>query len=441
MKQEFNVALEKFEAIAPLVNGSLSINDKRIIRKQVLFNTGWSERTLRRYIAAYREGQFEALKPKVRTDRGTMRTISKDVLDYAIQLREDEPQLSVDRIIEVLVCEGKIARDSVARSSLDRHLRRAGKSRKEIKVAQQSTGRRFVRVGRNTLWQSDVKYGPTLTGKDKKKFKTYMIAIIDDATRFICHSEFYLTQSAEALEDCIRKAILKCGAPISLYVDNGKIYRSNQLKLACARLGINLLNTAPYRPEAKGKVEKFNQTMQEFLISSKIEPATDVVEFNARYNIWLDEGYNRRQHSSLAGKTPYEAFHSDSKPIRLATVQTIKKAFRKEDSRKVDKTGCFSVNGVLFEAGQDFCNKRIEIHYDSFDLSSVDIYYNAELKKTVSPTNIGEFCNNKSATIVKKNELKQSRLLNALADKRTDRLKREGLIVFSSSSNGGSDND
>ena len=252
MKQEFEVALEKFEAIAPLLNENLSISDKRAIRRQVLGSTGWSERTLRRYLAAYRAGQFEALKPKLRNDKGTMRSISADVLDFAVKLRQDEPQLSVDRIIEILVCEGKIDRDSVARSSLDRHLRRVGQSRKEIKVAQQSTGRRFVRVGRNTLWQSDVKYGPTLTGKDQKKFKTYMIAIIDDATRFICHSEFYSTQNSEALEDCIRKAILKCGIPTTLYVDNGKIYRANHLKLACARLGANLLNTAAYRPEAKG---------------------------------------------------------------------------------------------------------------------------------------------------------------------------------------------
>ena len=175
-----------------------------------------------------------------------------------------------------------------------------------------------------------------------------------------------------------------------------------------------------------------DQTAEEFFHSSKLEPSNDLTDLNAKYHIWLEEGYNRRPHSSLDGKTPYETFHGDSKPIRVSTIAAIKKAFLNEVDRKVDKTGCFSIEGILFEAGLEFCNKRIEVHYDSFDLSLVDIYYNAEFKKTVTPGNIGEFCNNKRAVVVKHTEKKKSRLLGALSKKHAARIKREGMIFFNS---------
>jgi hypothetical protein len=49
----------------------------------------------------------------------------------------------------------------VARSTLERQLREKGLSGKQLAIEANAGGatRRFVRVGRNTLWQSDVKYG------------------------------------------------------------------------------------------------------------------------------------------------------------------------------------------------------------------------------------------------------------------------------------------
>ena len=84
------------------------------------------------------------------------------------------------------------------------------------------------------------------------------MAIIDDATRLVVHAEFYDNQRLPVLEDTFRKAIIKCGAPDNLYVDNGKIFVSQWLRLACAKLRIRHLNTKAYSPEAKGQ----NRTLE-----------------------------------------------------------------------------------------------------------------------------------------------------------------------------------
>jgi len=111
----------------------------------------------------------------------------------------------------------------VARSTLERHLRMRGLSGKQLATDAKAgvATRRFVRVGRNTLWQSDVKYGPYLPDPHdpRKKFRAYLLTIIDDATRLIVHGEFYADQKLPILEDGLRKAILRYGTPKSIYVD------------------------------------------------------------------------------------------------------------------------------------------------------------------------------------------------------------------------------
>ena len=94
--------------------------------------------------------------------------------------------------------------------------------------------------------------------------------IIDDATRFVVHAEFYDNQRLPILEDGLRKAILRCGLPSAIYVDNGKIFVSGWHRLACAKLGIRHMRTQPYSPEAKGKVERFNRTVEEFFEEVKL---------------------------------------------------------------------------------------------------------------------------------------------------------------------------
>ncbi len=61
---------------------------------------------------------------------------------------------------------------------------------------------------------SDIKYGPYLPiGKDGVKKQVYLVTFIDDATRFVLHSEFYPTLDQIIVEDCFRKAIHNTGCP------------------------------------------------------------------------------------------------------------------------------------------------------------------------------------------------------------------------------------
>ncbi len=416
--------LRRYRIIAPLLDENLVECEKRDIRRLVCACEGISGRTLRRYVAAFEKGGFEALVPNERSDKGSSKAIPAEALQIAAELRRELPARSAERIQQMLAGEGY----RVARSTLERHLRQQGLSGKEIKAEQkQVASRRFNRVGRNTLWQADLKYGPYISDPDKpsRKIKTYLVAIIDDATRMVVQAEFYDSQKLPVLEDSLRKAIVRCGCPESLYVDNGKIFISQWLRLACARLRIRHLNTQAYSPESKGKVERWNRTLEEFLQEASLEKPQTLEQLNALFRPWLSEGYNHREHSALAGKSPAQAFNQDSKPLRFPGPEVLRDAFLWEKTRKVDKSACFSLEGMTYEAGIEWIGKSIMVRYDPFDLSQVEVWYGGQKKKAVPPARIGEYNHNVRKPVEELEKASQSKLLSLLTADSVKRLKQQ----------------
>jgi len=416
--------LRRYRIIAPLVEEGLAESEKRNIRRLIRDREGISERTLRRYVAAFRERGFDALLPGVRKDKGCSRAIPPQALELAAGFRQELPGRSAERIRELLASEGY----NVARSTLERQLRQQGLSGRQIRAERkQVMGRRFNRIGRNTLWQADLKYGPYLPDPNHPghKMRTFLVALIDDATRLVVHAEFYDSQRLPVLEDAFRKAIIKCGAPDNLYVDNGQIFISQWLRLACARMRIRHLNTKAYSPESKGKIERWNGTANEFIQEVELEHPQTLEQLNQLFRAWLSEGYNHREHSALAGKTPAQVFSEDTKPLRFPSPEALRDAFLWEKTPRVDKTGCISLGSLCYEVGLEYVRKQVTVRYDPFDLSVIEVWYGGEKKKLVSPANIGEYNRNVKKPVEEMERASQSRLLRLFASESKKRLRQQ----------------
>jgi len=227
------------------------------------------------------------------------------------------------------------------------------------------------------------------------------------------------------LEDNLRKAIVRCGTPDNLYVDQGKIYVSHWLRLACAKLHIRHLTARAYSPESKGKIEAFNATVEEFMREVQLEKPQILEQLNAFFRVWLSEGYNHRVHSALKEKSPAQAFTQDTKPLRFPSPEAIREAFLWEKTPRVDKSGCISLNGMCYEVGIEFIRKQIVVRYDPFDLSIIEVWSAGEKKKTVSPARFGEFNCKVKKPVEEREKASQSRLLRLLAEDDKKRLKQE----------------
>ena len=131
--------IQRFEMIAPLLNGNIDAFERRRLRAQILESSGISERTLRRYIQHYKEKGYTGLADIQRSDKGMLRAVPKEAVDEAIRLRQELPSRSVRRIIEVLEGEKIVKPCEVSRTSLNRHLVQRGYGAAQLKAEGKST--------------------------------------------------------------------------------------------------------------------------------------------------------------------------------------------------------------------------------------------------------------------------------------------------------------
>ena len=370
-KAEHTEALRRFTLISPLLEPAL-LAAEASARRRVLLTTRTpdglpllSARTLRRWLERYHTGGLEALYPRHCRDLGLVKTVTPDVLDAAIALKEELPTRSVRAILEILEQEGLLAPGSVPRATLDRHLRRVGVMTHPPTRTLARGARRFQKAHRNQLWQSDLKYGPYLPDPTdpRKMRRTYLIAFIDDATRLVPYAAFFFAQREFQLEQAFKWATLRYGLPDQVYVDNGKIFVSDAFKLACARLNVRHAHTAPYAPESKGKIERFMGRVDSFLAELALSPARSLEALNDTFTVWLGDGYNAAAHEALDGRTPQAVFAADPQPIRTVDQQALHDAFLREETRKVDHTGCVKFRGALVEIGAQYAKHRITLRY------------------------------------------------------------------------------
>jgi hypothetical protein len=220
------------------------------------------------------------------------------------------------------------------------------------------------------MWQSDIKYGPYLPINGARK-QIYLVSFLDDATRYIVHGEFYDSLDQTVVEDCFRKAILKEGVPKRVYFDNGKQYRTKIMARACAMMGIKLLYAKPYSPEATGKIERFNRTVDSFLDEAALKGIKTLGEFNKYFRVWLQECYHARKHGGLGRMSPEEAYKAGAVPLKFLPPDTIASAFMRCEARKVDKSGCISFNAKKYEAGAHLIGQAVNVIYDPADVETV----------------------------------------------------------------------
>ncbi|MBM3130974.1 MAG: transposase [Chloroflexi bacterium] len=221
--------------------------------------------TLRRYLKTYRDQGFEALRPCPRADAGTPRAFPSEVLARAVALREEQPARTTQTLVDIMQRDANVILPKpINVHTLTTHLRQRGKTRR---LLGQTTKvyRRFERDHVNSLWQGDALVGPWLPDPQVpgRKRRAHLFCFLDDHSRLVPHAEFFFDEALPRLERVLKVALLRRGVPQAVYVDQGQVYSSVQFSAACATLGIERIQTAPYSPEAKGKQERFCGSLRE----------------------------------------------------------------------------------------------------------------------------------------------------------------------------------
>lgn len=254
------VASFRYTVIAPLVVRPLEFGEQRaIVVEQAAKRWQWPdgsersvhERTILRWIADYRAGGLSALQPQPHLHH-PLRRVSETVLERALALRTEDPHRSARTIIQMLEWAGEIEPNSLAHSTLTYHLRRLHAAAYKAAPPSDTFRRRQAPYAlaevqgdtQLTLWLPD----PHRTGRRKK---VYLIAFIDDATRYLIGSRFFFDENRPRLEEVLKWAIVCHGIPKSYTWTTAVFIRlttSSASALNSALTCAIVLCTDPYSP-------------------------------------------------------------------------------------------------------------------------------------------------------------------------------------------------
>lgn len=385
------IAVFRFGVIFPLVENDVSEmwGEKERILRQII-SKDWdipysskryvSKATVLNWYRKYLDGgkRIEALYPLDRSDRGKNRKLDSETIGALILFRKNNPKISVPRLLEKareqkIIPSGK----NVSLESLYRIL----KTHKVEAKKKQEDLRKFEVQMSNDLWQSDCMHGPKVLNNGKL-CKTYLFAIIDDHSRLIPHGQFYLKENVENYLNCLWTALQKRGVPRKLYVDNGPSFRSHRIQLGCASLGIGLSYARPYKPQGKGKIERYFKTVRgQFLV--ELPENLTLNELNERFYNYVEEIYHKRRHGTT-GETPINRYLNDGKNLRKAPVN-LPEFFRKKDVRIVNNDRTVKLKGQLFEAPVGLIGHQVSLRYENAD--RIEVFLDDESKGFLTPLN------------------------------------------------------
>ena len=231
----------------------------------------------------------------------------------------------------------------------------------------------------NQLWQADTMFGPHVDTCLGSRKQAKLIAFIDDASRVLCHGEFFFEENVDTLVQAIRAAFYKRGVPEQLLVDNGSIYSSQEIILICARVGCILRHTAVRDAAAKGKIERFFRRVRDQFLVRKLDLSSLEI-LNRQFTHWVEHHYNATAHDAI-GMKPIDRFGIDLTRVRfLAPSEHNDELFFAEATRKVKKDNTFSFAARRYETPVDLRDKEIQLRYHRRrqDTTAVIIYHKGQ---------------------------------------------------------------
>jgi transposase InsO family protein len=384
------IALFRYTLILPLLRGEHPPGGKERLRQQIAARhhdiphstrRTISPATLARWEQLYQEQGFEGLKPRPRGDRGQPRAISSQTLDRAEALKREQPLRSARSIAKMLLMDHTqpIPEPTLAPRTLRRQLAQRGATAAQLLSEQRPKPyRRFERSHFSDLWQGDAMHGPKLPdpANPEKERQVFLFAFLDDHTRLVPHAQFYWNEQLPRMEDCFKRAILRYGRPLAVYVDQGKVYTSKHFDTLCASLGIQRILGTPYYPEGRGKIERFFQFVQsDFLPELVTSSVTTLAQLNESLLAWLEVVYHRKVHSET-GQAPLERYRQDQAPsTRPVDPTDLRQAFLHRIQRKVTSTATFSFQRNRYRVAEYLRRQKVELRYDPFDLTQIEVWF------------------------------------------------------------------
>ncbi|MEL7336445.1 MAG: hypothetical protein AAFN70_09630, partial [Planctomycetota bacterium] len=165
-------------------------------------------RTISTWYYRYKNHGVTAMDARPRSDKGKPRKVTPEEVLEAINqalphFRKGVPNKTA--LYRFCIEKGLLRAGQIARNTFSRLVN-------EYEMLKDETANKrrlaFSMQYANQLWQADTMFGPHVN-----KRQTKLIAFIDDASRVLCHGEFFFEKNVDSMVTAIRTAFYKRGLP------------------------------------------------------------------------------------------------------------------------------------------------------------------------------------------------------------------------------------
>jgi len=316
-----------------------------------------TEGVIRDWYYRYRNHGIDALANKTRQDRGE-HAVPIPLQQALTNLRQTQPHWTVKKLLDSARKSNLWNGRNPSKTTLYRFAVAHNLKRQPAIVVQPVRSFEYPHFG--NLWSADFLHGPKVHC-GRQRCKTYLNAIIDDATRYVVAARFHTAEDTRNFLSDFLLAIRRFGLPHRLYTDNGAAYRSHHLSFIAAKLSIAMPHTLPRQPRGRGKIERFFRTVRESFLADNTAITLD--KLNEDFTAWLNH-YHNKPHSSL-GMSPLARKLVDSGPElkHLPATQNVNDIFRLEVTKKVASDGCIRMLNKRFEVRDALPGEIVTVYY------------------------------------------------------------------------------
>ena len=281
-------------------------HNKKLSAKELASRYGRSERTLYRWINNEKQEKLlDQQDSKKKHNRS--RKYPPEIFARIIELKKEVPQRSAPTIWKIL--KDMFPDKTPSLSTIRKYIRDQG-----LTYKRDPPGRGYVKFERknsNDLWQIDIAGVQTIGHLGK----LYLIALLDDHSRFIVAAKYFKTQKGLNVIKVIRDAVMAYGRPNQILADNGTQFRNliGELGTKYSKLLENLdikpIFAKPNHPQTKGKLERWFGTVKLMFLGEarfkvKQNPNYTLTDFNQSFKNWVDWYNIEKSHRSLPRNNP-----------------------------------------------------------------------------------------------------------------------------------------
>lgn len=303
------------------------IKDKRLTQAEAGQILGLCTRQVKRLYHAYRKGGAKGLMSQ-RRGKVSNNHLDAGIVQRALDLICEKytdfgPTLAHEKLTEVHKL--KISRESVRKLMITEEIWKPKRAKKEA-----THQMRERRACRGELVQID---GSDHAWFERRGPKCTLLVYIDDATGQLLELCFVPDETTFAYFEASRRYFERCGKPIAFYSDKHGIFRVNQESKSGSTSGLSQFGRAmadlniqiicANSPQAKGRVERANQTLQDRLVKElRLRNISDMQAGNA-YLPEFREDFNRR--FAVSPRSSHDAHRPLLKTENLDLILTLQK--------------------------------------------------------------------------------------------------------------------